>query len=74
METPWIIAVALFLVVTFILWKLTIGPFKKEYGEKRRKIWGQRTFYWQDVLYISSGITFLLLVLLKWTNVLTFEV
>jgi len=67
----WMIAIALFALVTFVCWKLTIGPFKKEYGEKRRKLWGQNTFYWQDVIYVSTGITFLVLVLLKWANVLT---
>jgi hypothetical protein len=72
MEKSWVIilAITIFIVVTFLFRKITIGPFKKEYGEKRRKLWGQRTFYWQDVIYFSTAITFLILVALKWGNII----
>lgn len=74
MEKSWLIGIIIliFLIVIFLYWKVSIGPFKREYGEKRRKIWGQRTFYWEGVIYGSTGITILLLFLLKWANVLTF--
>ncbi len=74
MSTTWILVIAamIFSIVLFLFWKLTIGPVKKEYGEKRWKLWGQRTFYWQDAIYISTGITCLLLFLLRATSVLTF--
>ena len=73
-EYTWIIliAVSLFIVITFILWRLSIGRFKKEYGPKRRKLWGQRTFYWESLIGISTGITFLIMFFLKWTNILAF--
>lgn len=74
MEKTWIIvlAISLFLIITFIFWRLTIGRFKKEYGKKERKLWGASTFYWQSVIYICTGITFLVLALLKWTNIFNF--
>ncbi len=72
MEKTWIILLALsiFIVVTFLFRKMTVGHFKKEYGEKSRKLWGQKTFYWQDVIYFSTGITFVILVVLKWVDVI----
>ncbi|MGP1992576.1 hypothetical protein D9V96_011890 [Zobellia laminariae] len=61
MENIWIIAVSLLFIVTFLFWKVTSGYFKKEYGEKLWKQWGTRLFYWQGVIYTSTGITFLTL-------------
>ena len=72
MENFWFVPVPLFLFVVFIFWKATIGPTRKEYGEKMWKVWGTRTYYWQFVILCSFGITFLLLSLLKWSNVLNF--
>jgi hypothetical protein len=71
METNIIIAIAIFTLAAWLIWRMTIGSFRKEYGEKRRKLWGQRVFYWQDVVFFSTGITFLVLVFLKWANMLT---
>ncbi|PKA99138.1 hypothetical protein B0O79_2838 [Flavobacteriaceae bacterium MAR_2009_75] len=67
-----LLAIALFAAITFLVWKLSHGRYKREFGEKRRKIWGQQTFYWEGVIGISTGLTFLVLFLLKWTNALIF--
>ncbi len=74
MGKTWVIliAISLFLIIIFLYWKITIGHFKKEYGKKRRKLWGQRTFYWEGAILVSTGITILILFLLKWSNVLTY--
>lgn len=72
MESILIIALVVFLLTAFLIWKTTSGPIKKEFGEKRWKLWGQRTFYWQEVIYLSTGITYLFLIGLKWANVLPF--
>jgi hypothetical protein len=71
MDKTWgiLLVIAIFIVVMFLFRKLTISHFKKEYGAKRRKLWGQRTFYWQDVIYFSSGITVLILLVIKWVIV-----
>lgn len=61
-----------FLVILFIYWKTTIGHFKREYGEKRRKLWGQRTFYWEGAIIISSLLTILIIYILEWADILTF--
>ncbi|WP_149272947.1 hypothetical protein [Pareuzebyella sediminis] len=67
-----ITAIILFAVMTFIVWRLSKGRFKKEFGTSKGKLWGQRTFFWEGVIGISTGITFLLLLLLRWGHVLTF--
>lgn len=73
MGNIWIVVtvVLIFLITTIIYWRLTRGILKTKYGNNW-KIWGARTFYWQDAIYICTGITFLILVILKSTNVLNF--
>jgi hypothetical protein len=73
MEKNWIIVISLFIIITFLYWKISNGYFKKEvYGKKVFEQWGTRFFYWQGVLFVSGGITVLMIFLLKWINVLTF--
>lgn len=60
-----VIAIALFLLVTFLYWKLTYGLVKKEYSKKMRRQWGTRMFYWTGALFFSGGITVLVIILLK---------
>ena len=72
MVNIWLIAISLFLITGFLFWRLTSGHFKKEYGEKTWKKWGTRLFYWQGVIYTSTGITILIMFVLKWADVLTF--
>ena len=73
MEKIWLIAISLFLILTFLLWRLTSDYYKeKVYGTKMRKQWGTRTFYWTGAISVSSLITVLIMFLLKSANVLTF--
>ncbi len=72
MAKIWVIAIAIFLIINFLFWWLTSGHFKKEYGEKIWKKWGTRLFYWQGAIFTSTGITILIMYLLKWSNILTF--
>ena len=72
MKEIYILAIALFLLITFLFWRLTKDHFKKESGKKMWNQWGTRTFYWQGAIFVGIGGTFLILFLLKWTHVLTF--
>lgn len=74
MENYWKIALVacIFLASLFSVRKLTIGRYKKEFGPRRRSLWGQRTFYWEGLIGLSTGVTFLILLLLKSGNMLTF--
>jgi hypothetical protein len=68
----WIIAGVIFLVLTLIIVKFTLKKYKKENSEKMWKLWGMRTMYWQGVIIMSSLLTFLIMLLLKWSNMLSF--
>jgi len=73
MEKIWIIAISLFLIITFLYWKITNGYFKNQvYGKKMFEQWGTRTFYWHGALLISGGLTYLIMFFLQWGNVLAF--
>lgn len=74
MGNTWTIvfAISLFIIITFLYWKITKGYTKKVYGEKLFKNWTSRTFYWQAILLGSGGITVMILLLLKSGNVLPF--
>jgi hypothetical protein len=67
-----IIAVVIFSILTLITVKLTLKKYKKENSEKMWKLWGMRTMYWRAVILISSILTFIMIMLLKWGNILTF--
>lgn len=66
------IAVLLFLLITFLYWKLTKAYAEKEYGKKMFKQWGTRTFYWTGAFFFSGGLTVLIIYLLKWGHIINF--
>lgn len=74
MEKNWMIGlvILIFLAITFLYWKLTKGYAEKEYGKKMWKNWGTRTYYWTGALFISGGLTIVIMYLLKWGDILTF--
>ncbi|WP_282148007.1 hypothetical protein [Algibacter lectus] len=67
-----LLAISLFVVITFLYWRLTRAYAEKEYGNNMWKQWGTRTFYWQGALYFSGGLTVALIFVLKSASVLTF--
>lgn len=68
----WIIAILLFVLVIFIIAKLTLKKFKAGSGERVWKLWYGKSTYWQIVALCSLCITMLILFGLKWVNVLEF--
>lgn len=71
MEKIWIIPISLFLIITFLFWRITRVHFRKEYGNILWKQWGTKTFYWQGAIFVGISGTMLVIFLLKWANVLT---
>lgn len=67
----WIIALILFVTVTFLFWKLTHNYYKKQFGNKMWKIGGPKTFYWANSLMFCGAITVVLLKVLKWSAVIS---
>ena len=70
--TTGITAVFVFWFSIFLYWKIMGYYSKKEVGEKMYKKWNARLYFWQGAVFASTGVTFLIMYLLKWTNVLTF--
>ena len=72
MENIWtiLIAITLFLVITFLVRKLFNIIYKKEYSEKMRNTWGARMYYWHFVIMISGALTTLIVILLVSKDVL----
>jgi len=62
----WIIAILIFIVVTFILTKLTLKKSRKERGEKMWKLWDGMTKYWLRLSLTSLGITACIMFIVRW--------
>ena len=50
----------------------TKSYFKKEYGTKMWKNWTAQTYYWQSAIYLSTGLTILILLFLQWIDIVKF--
>lgn len=72
MTSFWIVSVLLFALVTFVLAKMTLQKTMQESGEKMWKTFGARTHYWRLLFMCSFGVTTVLVLFLKWANVLAF--
>jgi hypothetical protein len=74
MDKIWVLLIALLIFVgfAFLIWKLTSGEIKTEYGTKMWKHWPSKLYYWQGVVLYGVGLTLITILLLKWLNVLTF--
>jgi divalent metal cation (Fe/Co/Zn/Cd) transporter len=74
MDKFWILLIALliFLVFTFIFWKLTGHFAKKEHGTKILNHWPTRLAHWQAAILYGAGLTVITIFLLRWLKVLTF--
>ncbi|WGD34846.1 hypothetical protein [Olleya sp. YS] len=74
MSKTWILilSILLFLILTFVYWKLTRGYVQRVMGEKMWSHWGNRTFYWTNVLLVSGSLTVLVIYLLKGSNIIDF--
>lgn len=67
MEKTWIItiAVAIFLVINFLFYKVLNVYYKREFGKKSWKLGGLKVFFWQGSIFVSAAGTFLIIFLLK---------
>lgn len=67
----YIIAIILFLLLSFVIHKLAYNRFKKLTGRKpkRKELWS--IYHWEGVLGVSAVIVLILVYILKTTNVLT---
>lgn len=71
-NTTILIAISVFLISTLICWKILSSYNKNQLGKKVSKQWTSKLYLWQGVIFSSTGITFFILFMLKWTDVLAF--
>lgn len=48
------------------------GFVRESLGKKWLNVWGNKVYFWQSSIYVSTAGTSLVIYLLKWSNVLTF--
>ncbi|RKR12451.1 hypothetical protein CLV91_2582 [Maribacter vaceletii] len=67
MEKMSVIAIALvtFLVINFLYSKVLRVYVKKEFGKKWLTIWGNKVYFWQSSIFVSSAGTFLVMYLFR---------
>lgn len=65
----WTIAILIFLVVGFILSKLTLKKQKEEMGDRVWRLWYGRSTYWRLLALSSFGITVGIMVIMYWMGV-----
>lgn len=74
MDKIWIAAIAIgsFLIFSFLFYQLMKGYVKESFGKKWLTVWGNKVYFWQSLIFMSASGTALLLILLKWADVLSF--
>jgi len=66
----WTIAAVVFLVISFLLAKLSLKYYKEGSGVRMWKIWGIRTAYFEGVVLVSGLLTSLVMFLLAKASIL----
>ena len=74
MDKIWviIIGIAVFSVLAFLFYQSMRGYVRTNYGKKWLKLWGNKLYFWQSLIFMSLAGTVLIMFLLNWGNVLSF--
>ncbi|MBL7472566.1 hypothetical protein [Robertkochia sediminum] len=70
MVTTWIFAFALFITTSLLFWWSTRGYYKKQLSKTELNQWSTRTYRWQGVIFVGTGVTLLIILLMKWAGML----
>ena len=73
MEKILIIAILIFVSIAFLYQRFLNGYAKEKFGEKWPKIWGNKVYFWQSVIFISTAGTIIVMYLLKVSRILSWE-
>ena len=65
MKPIFLTAILIFLINMYIVYKYSYNYYRKNTKEKMWKLWGMKTVYWEGVVIVSSGLTVIVLILLK---------
>lgn len=74
MNKIWIIitAITIFIIINFIYYKSMKGFVKESLGKKWLNVWGNKVYFWQSSIFVSTAGAVLAMYILKLSNVLTF--
>ncbi len=65
MKPIFLAAILIFLINLYIVYKYSYNYYQKNTSDKMWKLWGLRTPYWEGVVIVSSGLTAIVLLLIK---------
>ena len=65
MKPIFLTAILIFLINLYIVYKYSYNYYRKNTNEKMWKLWGMKTMYWEGVVIVSSGLTAIVLILIK---------
>ncbi|PRZ23422.1 hypothetical protein BC624_105144 [Flavobacterium granuli] len=65
----WLIAILIFIVITYILSKFTLESNRKEAGERIWRFGNGRSTYWRILTLCSFGITAVIMLILHWIGI-----
>ena len=65
----WIITIGIFIIITFVMHKV-VKKYAKGNKLNKKGLWS--IYHWEVMVALSSGLTYLFLLILKSTNFLTF--
>ncbi len=71
-QTTIIIGIFIFLLTTFLSWRILATKNRKQLDNNKYKKWKSKWIFWQSVIYPSAIAAFLIMFILKWTGLLTF--
>ena len=74
MEKIWMIIIAAltFTVLSVLFYKVMKGYVQEEFGKKWLRVWGNKVYFWQSLIFVSIAGTAMIMFVLKWLNVITF--
>ena len=67
----WVLTICMFLIITYFLHKAIYKRIKGEI-QMKRKLKLFNIYYWESLIALSAGSTFVILLILKSTNILPF--
>ncbi|MFB9052157.1 hypothetical protein ACFFVB_03615 [Formosa undariae] len=74
MDSIWIIiaVIAIFLSINFLYFAIMKSFVKESLGKKWLRTWGNKMYFWQSSIYVSTGVTVMVVYFLKLSNVMSF--
>ncbi len=74
MENIWVIVIAIliFSILSMLFYISMKGYVSEAFGKKWLTLWGNKVYFWQSLIFVSTAGTVVILYLLKWGNILAF--